>query len=201
MTTESPLRTRAKRFLKDPKTQRKLLENFGESTAMLLVSTPIMACLEDLCMSEDVSRNARALGYATTLGGAWLLELGRQKYRDWKGVSDDTNEIVQHDRDRRFYGGVQMITSMIVYGIAGAKSAQGGLVGGVGSTLSEYATGGIKGRLVDVFKSCMTGTDHERVPHWLKQQSLTTKRALVVGSLVGSYALMEAAYAVVDMIK
>ena len=170
---------------------QKLKENLVDSTALLAVTTPICACLENMVlgMTDEVSINARLLATgATYLGFGFLAAKGRDLYKKFLNITDITKESKQQITDSLYIGLCNLVFSPPLYYFSGAhdiKQIMGGTIIGVGVGL---LSGGLMGYSIDAYRDMAGIKESARVPECVKKRSKKFKigfAALITAASIG----------------
>lgn len=174
------------------KIRKGLKQYVVDSTAMLVVGTPIFAGLETIVldMSNEVSANTRLLAAGLSyVGLGYAVAKGRDKSREIMKIDETASEKKQHFHDAVYSGAFNMVVTPAFYYAAGSRDMTE-IIGGTAISIGfGLASGGIVGYVMDNYRDFTGIKESKRVPDAIKNKSPRFKLGLAAAATAFSIAL------------
>ncbi len=163
-----------------PNMIRTLKSHLVDSTAIMLITNPILAILEiTICgMSNEVSIHSRIVATLMTyLGMGFIISKGRDFSRKLFRLTCNTKGLIQGLHDSFYLATINLILPPIVYFIAGSRDLGEIVSGTITTIIIGLISGAIIGYSIDIFRDLTNIKKSERKSYLnlIGQQDPTTK--------------------------
>ena len=163
-----------------------------DSVALIAASTPGGALLENVVagMSDDISLKTRfMIGglYLAGLGGA--LGWGRDFSRRIFHITEKTKERYQQLHDMAYVAAVTLVLHPTLYFVAGSKEIKEIALATGFATVAAFATGGILGYSLDLFRDLTGYKSSTRIPEKIRNMPGKAKKAFAVAVFSASLGI------------
>ncbi len=148
-----------------------LKQHLVDSTAILVITTPILATLETMVlgMDNEVSSHARLLGVAVSyVGTGSLFSLSRDYFRKLAKVNSETKERVQQAYDLAYTAAFNLAISPPFYYAAGVRDLKQIIAGTAMSIGVGIVIGGSLGYTIDAYRDFTGIHKSKRIPNPLR---------------------------------
>lgn len=170
-----------------------------DSTAAISVTTPLFAALETsiIGMSDEVSLNARLIAAGVTYGGlGFLIPKGRDLWRSYFNITDETKERKQQLHDTAYLMAINLPIAPSFYLVAGARDQIEITIGTLFALGFAATAGGPLGYTIDAFRDLAGIKPSKRLPEIIRGQTSKVKKALGVATVAGLLGLTAGIYAI-----
>lgn len=166
--------------------------------AGLATASPLFAFYENVIagMSDMESMITRATVAVLTVAGLGsVYARGRDKFRDWRGITQEDTEVKQGWNDFLYTAGFNVVLAPIIYSLAQAELQELaiGTIIGIGLSLPN---GYVVGRATDIMRDLVDIAPSKRIPKTIQNLPKKTKKVLayttsivLLASTFGIYAL------------
>ena len=179
----------------------------NDSTSLLTTTSPIYASFEVgiAGMSDEVSIKARlmAAGLSYFAGMGWAFGKTRDISRKYFKINDQTSEKTQAFHDSLLSGAFNLVVAPIIYYACGVSDPKQLAIGTATAIGFGIAQGPLLGYTVDVGRDLVGLHSCERrtYPRLVRNQPPRFKKAIAVGLITASIALMSGIYSLTPNTK
>ena len=176
--------------------RKEVKKRFVESSAILILATPITVALETLAagMTDEVSLKSRVGSVINIYGLIPIAMKGRELTRKAAGITDQSSRKVRDLHDACYGLAYSAIIRPAIYLASGERDLEKILWGTLLTSAASFVIAPAALGYVDVFKDLVGEEPSERTPKWLRNRSPAAKKCITGGLITTSAAATSLVY-------